>query len=120
MLPHLRMHMHTGSLWLHGTAIDERSQPLSINQHDEAAWHAAACEGLKTSKRGISLTAPSSCLELNDALRPLLVQYPGPAVSTLDNVSGLEQHLRTAGAAGVGHAQVADSGLASRWRVHVQ
>ena len=65
------------------------------------------------------MTAPSSCLELDDALRPLLVQYPGAAVSALDDVAGLEQHLRAAGAAGVGHPQVTHSGLAcSRWRVH--
>ena len=112
--PAMRTPCHDPSLapWLHGAATDERSQPCSITR-------LLGAPHMRASLRSSGMSAPSSCLELDNALRPLLVQYPCAAVSTLDDVAGLEQHLRAAGAAGVGHPQVTHSGLAcSRWRVH--
>ena len=113
--PAMRTPCHDPSLapWLHGAVTDERSQPCSITR-------LLGAPHMRASLRSSGMSAPSSCLELDNALRPLLVQYPCAAVSTLDDVAGLEQHLRAAGAAGVGHPQVTDSGLAcSRWRVHL-
>ena len=47
----------------------------------------------------------SSCLELHYSLGALLVQDPCAAVSALDDVAALEQHLRSARSADVGHPE---------------